>query len=65
MIDVEAVEFAIGRQVDAGLPLDVEDHAGGVQAGLLAGQGGQPVGDGVGADGGGEDGGFGHGTRSV
>ncbi len=45
MVDVEAVEFAVGGQVDAGLALDVEDHAGGVEARLLAGQGGEPVGN--------------------
>ena len=55
MIHVEAVEFAIGGQVDAGLPLDVEDDARGVQTRLLAGQRGQPFGNRVGADGGSEN----------
>ena len=31
MVDVEAVEFAIGGQVDAGLALNVENHARGVE----------------------------------
>ena len=55
MVDVEAVELAIGRQVDAGLALRVEDHAGGVDARLLAGQRGEPVGDRIRADRGGQD----------
>ena len=45
MIDVEAVEFAVGGQVDARLALRVEDDARGVEARLLAGQRGQPVGN--------------------
>jgi hypothetical protein len=55
VVDVEAVELAVGRQVDAGLALEVEDDAGGVNHGLLARQGGEPVRHGIGADGGGED----------
>ena len=58
MVHVEAVEFAIGGQVDAGLALNVEDHARGIETRLLAGQRGQPIGDRVGADGSGEDRGF-------
>ncbi len=55
MIDIEAVEFAIRGQVDSGLPLNVEDDARGVEARLLAWQGGQPVGNRVTTDSGGED----------
>ena len=63
MIDVEAVELAVGRQIDAGLPLDVEDHAGRVDERLLAGECGQPLGDGIRSDGRGENGG--HRCRGV
>ena len=55
MVDIEAVEFAIGWQVDTGLALDVEDYARGIGAGLFTGQRGEPVGDRIGADGSGED----------
>jgi hypothetical protein len=55
MIDVEAVEFAIGRQVDRGLALDVEYDARGIETRLFARQRRQPIWDGVGTDGGGED----------
>ena len=55
MVDVEAVELAVGRQIDAGLTLDVEYDAGRIDHRLLAGQRGEPVGHRVGADGGGED----------
>ena len=58
MIDVEAIEFAVGGQIDARLALRVEDDARGIEARLLAGQRRQPVGNGIGADGGGEDGGL-------
>ena len=43
MIDVEAIEFAIGRQIDAGLALDVEDHPGGVEPRLLARERDEPL----------------------
>ena len=58
MIDVEAIEFAIGGQIDARLALRVEDDAGGIEPRLLAGQGRQPIRNGIAAHGGGEDGGF-------
>jgi hypothetical protein len=51
VIDVEAVEFAIGRKIDPGLPLDVEDDASRVDDRLFARQGGEPIRDRVGADG--------------
>jgi hypothetical protein len=59
VVDVEAVELAVGRQVDAGLTLEIKYDAGGIDHGLLAGQGGEPVGHGIGTDGGGEDAGLG------
>ena len=43
MTNVEAIEFAIGRQVDARLPLDIEDDPRRVRPRLLAGKRGQPV----------------------
>lgn len=55
MIDVEAVEFAVGGEIDAGVALDVEDNAGGVDDGELAGERGEPFRHGVGTDGGGLD----------
>ena len=55
VVDVEAVELAVGDDVDAGHLLGLEDDARGVDEGLLAGSGGEPVGDGIGADDGGED----------
>ena len=58
MIDVEAIEFAIGGQIDARLALGVEDDAGGIEARLLAGQGGQPIRNGIAAHGGSEDSGL-------
>ena len=36
MVDVEAVEFAIGRKIHTRLSLEVEDDARGVNPGLLA-----------------------------
>jgi hypothetical protein len=39
VVRIEAVEFAVGRQVDAGVLLGGDDHRGGVDDGLLAGQG--------------------------
>ena len=35
VVDVEAVELAVGGQIDAGLALGVEDDTGGVDDGLL------------------------------
>ena len=51
MVDVEAVEFAVGWQVDASLALNVEDDAGGIGAGLFAGQGREPVRNRIGTNG--------------
>ena len=48
MIYVEAIEFAIGGQVDTCLLLDVEDNAGCIQSGLLTGEGGKPIGNWIG-----------------
>ena len=59
VVDVEAVQLAVGGQVDAGLALGVEHHAGGIDEGLLGGQGLEPFRDGIGADGCGLDGGCG------
>ena len=56
VVDVEAVQLAVGRQVDAGLALGVEHHAGGIDEGLFRGQGLEPFRDGIGADGRGLDG---------
>jgi hypothetical protein len=53
MVHVKAVQFAVGGQVDGGLALNIEDHARGVEASLFAGQRDEPVGSGVGANGGG------------
>ena len=47
MIDVEAVELTISREIDAGLALDVEDHAGRIRARLFARKRGEPIGDGI------------------
>jgi hypothetical protein len=55
MIDVEAIKFSIGREIDAGLTLGVEDHAGGIDDSLLGRQGAEPIRDRIGADGGGQD----------
>ena len=60
VVDVETVKFAVGGEVDAGLGLDVEYDAGGVDDGLLGGECGEPVRNRIGADGGGEDAWFGH-----
>jgi hypothetical protein len=48
MIDIEAVEFAVRGEIDTGLALKAEDDASSVLARLFAGEGGEPVGDGVG-----------------
>ena len=55
MIDVEAIELAIGRQIDPGLPLNVENDARCVAPRLVARQRNQPIGQGIRADSGGED----------
>ena len=55
MIDVEAVEFAISGEVDAGLALKIEDDARGVDERLFAGQCGKPIRDRIGADRGRQD----------
>jgi len=52
--------FAVRREVDAGLSLDVEHDARGVDYGLLGWERGEPVRNRIGADGGGEDAWFGH-----
>ncbi len=62
MIDVEAIQFAVGRQVDAGLALDVEDHARRVEARLLARERDEPFGNRIRADGGGANAGERHGN---
>ena len=54
-VDVEAVQLAVGGQVDASLALGVEHYTGGIDEGLLGGQGLKPVWDGIGADGRGLD----------
>ena len=59
MIDVEAGELAVGRQVDAGLTLDVENHARGINHRLLTWEGGEPIWNRIGTDRGGEDAGLG------
>ena len=53
MIDVEAVQFAVGGQIDAGLALGVKNDAGGVNHSLLTRQSGEPVRDRIRADSGG------------
>ena len=60
VVDVETVELAVGREVDAGLGLDVEHDARGVDDGLLGGERGGPVWNRIGGDGGGEDAWFSH-----
>ena len=59
MVDVEAVELAVAHQVEAGLLLGVDHDAHGVGQRLLRGRGGEPVGQRVRADDGGEDAGHG------
>lgn len=61
MIEVVAVEFAVGGEVNSGRFLEVDDDAGGVEEGLLVGEGEKPVDGREGAHGGGLDAGsFGH-----
>ena len=55
MTDVEAIELAVGGQIDARLPLNVEDDTRGVDQRLFARQGCQPVGHWIRADRRGED----------
>ena len=64
MIDVKAIELAIGRQVDAGLVLDAENNARGIEPRLLARQGTKPFGNGIGTDGGRADARGRHGGRA-
>ena len=45
MIDVKTVQFSVGGQIDARLPLDIKDHARRIKAGLLGGMSDKPVGD--------------------
>jgi hypothetical protein len=47
MVDVEAVELAIGGEIDTRLALNVEHDPGRVEPCLLAGKGRQPGGDGI------------------
>src|SRR2546427_13017 len=55
MIHIETIQFTVGGQVNARLALEIENDARGVEQRLLAGQGREPVRDGIRADGGGED----------
>ena len=55
VIDVEAVELAVGGEIDAGLALEIEDDARGVEHGLFTREGGEPIRHGIRADGSGED----------
>ncbi len=48
VIDVEAVELTIRGEVDSSLSLSIEDDPGGIDYGLLGGQGAEPVGHGIG-----------------
>ena len=50
MIDIKAIQFAIGRQVDSGLSLHVENDASRVDQGGFTGQRGEPVGNRIRAD---------------
>src|SRR6266567_710674 len=52
MVDVKTIHFTFSREVDTGLPLDIKDHARGVEAGLLAGISDKPVRGRIGSDGG-------------
>ncbi len=56
VVDVEPVQLPVGHHVDPGHLLGLEHDACGVDQRLLARQGGEPVGDGVGADDGRADG---------
>ena len=55
MIDVVAIEFAVGEEVEAGHLLGFDDDGHGVAEGFFGGVGGEPGGDGIAADDGGED----------
>ena len=55
MIDVEAVEFAVADEIDAGLLLRVDDDARRVDQRLLGRQRAEPVRKRIGADDGGLD----------
>ena len=50
MVHVEARQFAVADNVDAGLFLRVNDDPGGVEQRLLGGQRGEPIGKRIGAD---------------
>ena len=52
MIDVKAVQFAVGRQIDSCIALGGEDNAGGIHEGLFVRVGGKPIGNGIGTNGG-------------
>ena len=52
MIDVEAVQFAVGGKIHPSVTLGGEYDAGGVDEALLVWIGGEPIGNGVGSDGG-------------
>ena len=56
VVRVEAVEFAVADEVDAGAFLGVYDHARRVDEGAFGGRGGKPRRDGVGSDDGCADG---------
>ena len=55
VVGVKPVEFSIGREVDSGLALGVEDHACSVDDGLLGGEGVEPLRNRIGSYGGGQD----------
>ena len=55
MVHVEAREFAVADDVDAGLFLGVDDDTSGVEQRLLGGQRREPIGKRIGADHGGLD----------
>ena len=38
MVDVEPIQLAVGGEIDAGLPLEIEDDARGIDQGLLGRQ---------------------------
>src|SRR5437016_3225725 len=55
MIDVETIQFPIGGHVDARVPLNIKDHARGIDARLLTRRKYKPFGNGIGTDGRGQD----------
>ena len=55
VVDVEARELAVAHHVDAGLLLGVQHHARRVDHRLLAGIGGEPIGNRIGPDHGRQD----------